>query len=135
MKLDHVAIWTTHLATMKTYYATYFGGVAGKRYKNSETGFTSYFLSFSSGARLELMAMHDIPENKNDTRIRQHQGLIHLAFGAGSISDVEEKAGLLLSHGFQILSGPRLTGDGYFEFETLDPDSNRIEVTYKIKPD
>jgi lactoylglutathione lyase len=33
--------------------------------------------------------------------------------------------------GFKILRGPRITGDGYFEFETLDPDNNRIEVTTK----
>ena len=32
-------------------------------------------------------------------------------------------------NGFRILEGPRRTGDGYYEFVTLDPDLNRIEVT------
>lgn len=27
-----------------------------------------------------------------------------------------------------ILRNPRKTGDGYYEFETLDPDNNRLEV-------
>ena len=33
-----------------------------------------------------------------------------------------------------ILSRPRKTGDGYYEFETLDPDNNRIEVTCYYPP-
>jgi lactoylglutathione lyase len=41
----------------------------------------------------------------------------------------DEKARLLAAAGYKILSGPRKTGDGYYEFETLDPENNRIEVT------
>ena len=35
----------------------------------------------------------------------------------------------LANDGYKILRGPRKTGDGYWEFETLDPDNNRIEVS------
>ncbi|RYG43456.1 MAG: glyoxalase, partial [Chitinophagaceae bacterium] len=35
----------------------------------------------------------------------------------------------LVAAGYPVLSGPRVTGDGYYEFETLDPDQNRLEVT------
>jgi len=47
------------------------------------------------------------------------------------MQEVEDKAKQLLVDGYKILSGPRKTGDGYYEFETLDPDNNRLEVTVK----
>jgi lactoylglutathione lyase len=81
MKLEHVAIWTGDLEALKTYYQRYFGGIAGARYTNEKKGFQSYFLSFQSGARLELMSMKSIPHNQNDTVQAQHRGIIHIAFG------------------------------------------------------
>lgn len=129
MTLEHVAIWTDQLETLKDYYVRYFGAVPNDKYTNSKKDFHSYFLSFASGARLELMTMPGIPANQNDTVQQQHKGIIHLAFGAATIQEVEEKANQLRADGFPILSGPRKTGDGYYEFETLDPDNNRIEVT------
>ena len=129
MKLEHVAIWTDDLEALKNYYQRYFGGVPNAKYINELKGFESYFLTFQSGARLELMSMKGIPVNKNDTVQAQHKGIIHLAFGVDSIPEVDQKAEELRAAGFPILSGPRRTGDGYYEFETLDPDNNRIEVT------
>ena len=129
MTLEHVAIWTNQLEKLKDYYLIYFAGRSNDLYTNSKTGFQSYFLSFASGARLELMSMPAIPANQNDTIAKQHLGIIHLAFGVETIQEVEEKAEQLKAAGFPILSGPRKTGDGYYEFETLDPDNNRIEVT------
>lgn len=129
MKLEHVAIWTGDLERLKTYYQRYFGGVPNAKYTNEQKGFQSYFLTFQSGARLELMYRKDIPENQNDTVQAQHKGIIHLAFGVDSIVKVDQKAEELRNAGFPILSGPRKTGDGYYEFETLDPDNNRIEVS------
>jgi lactoylglutathione lyase len=129
MTLEHVAIWTNQLEILKEYYVKYFQGNSNEKYINSNTGFNSYFLRFASGARLELMSMPTIPANQNDTIQKQHLGLIHLAFGVDTIKEVEEKAIQLQADGFSILSGPRKTGDGYYEFETLDPDNNRIEVT------
>jgi lactoylglutathione lyase len=132
MTLEHVAIWTNDLERLKNYYVRYFGGVANEKYTNEETQFQSYFLTFKSGARLEIMTMPGIPANTNDTIVRQHSGIIHLAFGVDTIQEVEAKAKELLVDGFRILRGPRRTGDGYFEFETLDPDLNRLEVTTKV---
>lgn len=76
--------------------------------------------------------MTGIPANLNDTLKAQRLGIIHLAFGVGSIEEVEAKAQELKAAGFAILSGPRKTGDGYYEFETVDPDDNRLEVTAKL---
>jgi lactoylglutathione lyase len=129
MTLEHVAIWTDNLEKLKVYYTKYFGGISNEKYTNNKNEFESYFLTFKSGARLEIMKMPNIPANTNDTIVKQHKGIIHLAFGADTKQEVEDKAKELQAAGFMILSGPRITGDGYFEFETLDPDNNRLEVT------
>jgi lactoylglutathione lyase len=75
------------------------------------------------------MQMFGVPANKNDCVASQHLGIIHLAFGVDTINQVDEKAKQLANAGFPTLSGPRKTRDGYYEFETLDPDHNRLEVT------
>ncbi len=132
MILEHVAIWTNQLEALKDYYVKYFGGAPNKKYINATNNFESYFLRFASGARLEIMRKPGIPENINDTVEAQHQGIIHLAFGVDTMQEVDEKARQLQNDGFIILRGPRKTGDGYYEFETLDPDNNRLEVTTKF---
>ena len=129
MNIEHIAIWTRQLERLKDYYIAYFGAEANSLYRNKTKGFSSYFLSFESGARLELMNMPDIPENKNDVVGKQHLGLIHMAFGLDSMAAVDRKAEELRQAGYPILSGPRKTGDGYYEFETLDPDNNRLEIS------
>ena len=131
MTLEHVAIWTKDLEKLRNYYIKYFNAQANDKYINAKNNFESYFLTFDSGARLELMMRPDIPNNMNDTITRQHLGIIHLAFGVDTMTEVQSKAKQLQNDGFTILSGPRKTGDGYYEFETLDPDNNRIEVTTK----
>ncbi|MBY0482701.1 MAG: VOC family protein [Chitinophagaceae bacterium] len=131
MTLEHIAIWTENLELLKDYYVNYFDGTSNEKYSNPSTQFQSYFISFKSGARLEIMAKPNIPNNRNDTIKMQHKGIIHLAFGVETKEEVEEKAKQLAASGFKILSGPRKTGDGYYEFETLDPDNNRLEVTTK----
>jgi len=131
MTLEHVAIWTDNLEQLKEYYTKYFGGTANNKYINPQKQFESYFIMFEPGARLELMRKPAIPVNRNDTVAAQHKGIIHLAFGVETMQEVDEKAKQLQEDGFAVLSGPRRTGDGYYEFETLDPDNNRLEVTTK----
>ncbi len=133
MNLEHVAIWTADLERLKAYYQRYFAGEPNDKYVNAQKGFQSYFLRFYSGARLEIMQRSDIPANLNDTIEKQHLGIIHLAFGVDTMAEVENKAQELKAAGYPILTGPRKTGDGYYEFETLDPDNNRIEVTTQYK--
>lgn len=128
MILEHVAVWTNQIERLREYYTKYFHGVSNAKYVNEKKGFESYFISFGSGARLELMSRPNIPVNLNDPQA-QYTGIIHLAFGVETMDAVDLKCEELKADGFQILSGPRKTGDGYYEFETLDPDNNRIEVT------
>jgi len=129
MIIEHLAIWTQNLEALKDYYVQYFGAQPNDKYTNVQKQFQSYFLSFTSGARLELMSRPDIPANANDPVSAQYLGLIHFAFGVDTMAEVDQKVEELRAAGFPILSGPRKTGDGYYEFETLDPDNNRIEVS------
>ena len=129
MVIDHVAIWTTQLEKLKDYYAKYFNGRPNKKDLNKDRHFESYFVSFDSGTRLELMQMPGIPQNLNDPAGKQYQGIIHLSFGMDNMDRVDDKFNELTKDGYKILRGPRKTGDGYWEFETLDPDNNRIEVS------
>jgi len=131
MKIEHIAILTDNLERLKAYYLKFFEGMASNKYTNNLTGFSSYFISFQSGARLEIITKPETPDNLKDRVIAQHKGIIHLAFGLETKQEVDEKALQLQAAGYPILSGPRKTGDGYYEFETLDPDNNRIEVTAK----
>jgi lactoylglutathione lyase len=133
MMIDHVAIWTTQLERLKDYYIKYFHCCANEKYLNNDKHFESYFVSFDSGARLELMQMPGIPENLNDPVVKQYLGIIHLSFGMESMDLVNDKFIELKKDGFRILREPRKTGDGYWEFETLDPDNNRIEVSAVFK--
>jgi len=129
MNIDHVAIWTADLERLKNFYVKYFGGRANNKYVNPVKKFESYFISFDSGTRLELMQKPQIPPNINDTIGTQHMGIIHISFGMNNMEEVYLKCKELEKAGVIILQGPRKTGDGYFEFETLDPDNNRIEVS------
>jgi lactoylglutathione lyase len=128
MTIDHVAIWTSQPDKLKDYYVKYFNGRANEKYFNKETLFESYFITFDSGSRLEIMKKPGIPGNLNDCVVKQHQGLIHISFCVETMELVTGKSKELSEAGYRILRGPRKTGDGYFEFETLDPDNNRIEV-------
>lgn len=132
MVIDHVAIWTPQLEKLKDYYVRYFNGKSNEKYLNKERHFESYFISFDSGTRLELMQMPGIPQNLNDTVGKQHLGIIHLSFGVENMEKVDDKFRELINDGYKILRGPRKTGDGYWEFETLDPDNNRVEVAAKF---
>lgn len=127
MTLEHVAIWTSRLEELKEFYVQFFDGTCSAKYVNPSTNFESYFISFENGARLELMKKPKVPKNLNNPS-DQYLGIIHIAFDAGSMAEVDRRCEKMREAGFKILRGPRKTGDGYYEFETLDPDNNRLEV-------
>jgi len=127
MKLEHVAIWTNQLELLRDFYVKFLNGTVSSKYTNPTNSFESYFISFENGARLELMQKPGIPDNRNST-LDQYQGIIHLAFEVKDMAEVDRQATVFRSAGFTILRGPRKTGDCYYEFETLDPDNNRLEI-------
>jgi lactoylglutathione lyase len=59
----------------------------------------------------------------------QRMGFTHLAVSVGSKPAVDELTSRLRHDGYEVVDGPRVTGDGYYESVVLDPDGNRIEVT------
>jgi lactoylglutathione lyase len=128
MRIDHIAIWTTDLKRLRTFYVKYFDAVSGKKYQNTGKNFESYFLSFESGCRLELMQMPGIPGNMNDVE-KQSTGIIHFAIDVGSRDTVDHLTEVLRNDGYRIVGEPRTTGDGYYESVILDPEGNRIEIT------
>ena len=128
MQIEHIAIWTTEIERMKDFYCRYFKAIAGEKYINVKKQFQSYFLSFEKGPRLELMQMKDVPESANDI-YKQFTGLIHFAISVGGEEQVRNLTAELVNEGFELIDGPRWTGDGYFESVVLDPEKNRVEIT------
>lgn len=126
MKIEHLAIWVKDLEKMRTFYETYFGATAGERYHNQTKNFYSYFLSFDTGCRLELMHKSEIPSNKNES---ERIGIIHFAVSVGSKGKVDLLTEILRQASYNIVGEPRTTGDGYYESVVLDPENNRIEIT------
>lgn len=128
MKIEHLALWTLELETMKDFYTRYFQGQAGPMYHNPAKNFSSYFISFGEGCRLELMHNPEIPAN-TPTAPAEYRGLIHFALSVGSRDAVDLLTRRLETDGYTVLGQPRTTGDGYYESVVLDPEGNRIEIT------
>jgi lactoylglutathione lyase len=127
MKIEHLAIWTNDLERLKAFYVKYFGAVANDKYYNPKKEFTSYFLSFGNGCRLEIMHTPHVAQQQNHQF--QHAGLDHFAVSLGSKQAVDQLTERLRKDGFVVRSEPRTTGDGYYESVVLDPDGNFLELT------
>lgn len=125
MKINHIALYTNNLERMKVFYETYFNAKSNQGYHNSTTGLRTYFLSFENDTRLEIMTRPNLEEKPLSL---QQNGYIHLAFSVGSKEKVDGLTATLEKDGYQVISRPRTTGDGYYECCVLDPDGNQIEI-------
>lgn len=126
MTIEHAAIYVNDLENARDFFVKYFGAECGSMYHNKTTGFMSYFLSFDSGARLEIMTR---PMLENLPKSMLRTGLAHIAFGVGSRERVDELTNVLADDGYKVLSGPRITGDGYYESVIVGIEDNIIELT------
>ena len=127
MKIDHMAIYVSNLEKTKEFYVKYFQAKANEKYHNKNTGLQTYFLSFpDSGTRLEIMTRPGLSVREDKS---MNEGFIHLAFSVGSKEKVDELTEGLVKDGFRCLSGPRTTGDGYYESVIEDCEGNLIEIT------
>jgi lactoylglutathione lyase len=118
-RIEHVALFTDDLGRLRAWYERWLGGRAGATYVNERRGFSSLFLEFGDGARLELMS-----EPGAQMGVRAH-----VAFSLGSREDVDRLVAEMRAAGVPVLDGPRTTGDGYYEAVVADPDGNRLELT------
>ena len=126
MRIEHAAMYVNDIEAAQELFPRYFGAAAGEMYHNKNTGFSSYFLSFDGGARLELMTA---PELQDMDKPGLRTGFAHLAFSVGSCKEVDALTERLRADGYAVVSGPRVTGDGYYESCVLDAEGNRIEMT------
>ena len=126
MKIEHIAMYVIDLEKAKEFFVNFLEGKANDGYHNAKTGFRSYFISFSDGARLEIMTK---PEMHDDEKYTTRTGYAHIAFSVGSTEKVNELTDKLRMAGYEVISGPRTTGDGYYESCVVGIEGNQIEIT------
>lgn len=126
MRIDHIAMYVNDLEGAKTFFTKYFHGVPNEKYQNIKTGFESYFLSFPDGCRLELMTKPDLMDSGD---FLNRFGYAHIAFSVGSVKNVDAMTQALKNDGYTVYSGPRRTGDGYYESCIFAIEGNLIEIT------
>lgn len=126
MYIEHIAMYVNDLEKAREFFIKYFDAESNTGYHNPATDFRSYFLTFVQGPRLELMskpAMTDEPKDAERT------GYAHVAFSLGSKEAVNELTHRLKADGYEVVSGPRTTGDGYYESCIVAVEGNLIEIT------
>ena len=128
MKIEHVALWVQDIEAMREFYEKYLNAASNEKYANTTKGFCSYFLSFESGARLELMQSDNYADSVQGVS-RPYPGFTHLSVSVGSRKKVDELTQRLLADGYELIDGPRVTGDGYYESCFHDPENNELEIT------
>lgn len=126
MKIEHIALYVEDLEGAKNFFIKYLEAKSNEGYHNSQTDFRSYFLSFEDGARLEIMQR---PEMVNLPKEAARTGYAHIAFSVGSREKVDALTAELKADGYDVVSGPRITGDGYYESCIVVMEGNQVEIT------
>lgn len=126
MKIEHIAMYVNDLEKTRDFFVKYFAGISNEGYHNETTDFRSYFISFDDGTRLEIMHKPNMADDKKDLN---RTGYVHIAFSLGSKEAVDELTSRLKGDGYEIVSGPRTTGDGYYESCIVAIENNQIELT------
>lgn len=126
MRIEHIAMYVNDLEKAKDFFVNYFNATSNEEYHNKKTNFRSYFLSFDDGARLEIM---NKPDMADDEKKLTKTGYTHIAFSLGSKEAVNDLTDKLKNDGYCVISGPRTTGDGYYESCIIGLEGNQIEIT------
>lgn len=126
MHIEHIAMYVNDLEATRNFFVKYFNARSNIGYHNETTDFYSYFLSFDDGARLEIMKR---PVMEDTVKGIARTGYIHIAFSLGSKEAVDELTEKIRNDGYNVISGPRTTGDGYYESCIIGIEENQIEIT------
>ena len=127
MRIDHIALFCRDLEGMRQFFIDHFSAVSNEQYYNPKTGLRTYILSFpDGGARLEIMQR---PDTVDSDPSRQCIGYAHISIAEGSKQAVDSKTSELSEAGYSVVSGPRTTGDGYYESCIIGPEGIQIEIT------
>lgn len=126
VRIEHIALSVKNLEAARDFFVKYFKAESDSGYRNPSTGFRSYFLTFDGGARLELTSR---PETAGLSASPSEIGYSHIALSVGSKDEVDRLTAILKADGYEIISDPRTTGDGYYESCVVGIEGNRIEIT------
>ena len=126
MRIEHIALYVNNLEGARDFFIKYFGAVSNEGYHNPGTDFRSYFLAITDDSRLEIMTRPDLSDSGD---LLNRFGYAHIAFSVGSKDAVDSLSTQLSADGYPIISGPRITGDGYYESCVLGFEGNIIEIT------
>ena len=126
MHIEHIAMYVNDIEKTREFFIKYFDAISNEGYHNKTTGFRSYFLSFDNGARLEIM---NKPQMSDEEKGLNRTGYIHIASSLGSKEAVDVLTGKMKNDGYDVISGPRTTGDGYYESCIIGMEGNQIEIT------
>jgi 2-haloacid dehalogenase len=117
-RIEHVAAWVLDLDRARSFYERWFHAASTPEYSSTIREFRSRFLSLDGGSRLELMVSpQETPRHA------------HIAISVGSRAAVDGLVKEMEQAGVQIVSGPRVTGDGYYEAVIADSEGNLVEIT------
>lgn len=124
MRIEHIGVFVYDLVGMRDFYAKYFGFIPNDSFYENARGLKTCFMrSPDGGARIELMTEPELEKRSGQS------GYAHLAISVGSKEAVIALTARLKADGYEITSGPRTTGDGYYESCVLDPEGNIVEIT------
>ena len=126
MKIEHIAMYVNDLEGARDFFVKYLDGKSNDGYHNKNTDFKSFFISFDDGARLEIMQK---PQMEEAEKTLNRTGYIHIAFSLGSAEEVDSLTARFKEDGYEVVSGPRTTGDGYYESCIVGIEGNQIEIT------
>ena len=126
MRIEHVALYVNDLEAARDFFVTYLDGKSNDGYHNKTTDFKSFFVSFEDGARLEIMTKPELVDHEKEIN---RTGYAHIAFSVGSKEKVNELTKRLQLAGYEVVSGPRTTGDGYYESCIVAIEGNQVEIT------
>ena len=125
MYIEHIAMYVNDLEAARDFFVKYFNAISNEGYHNKTTDFRSFFLSFQNGSRLEIMTR---PKMEDVEKTLARTGYVHIAFSLGSKEAVDELTEKLQKDGYIVISGPRTTGDGYYESCIIGIEGNQIEI-------
>ena len=125
MKIAHMALWTQNLEQQARFWGSCFDGKINEKYcSKTNPGFESYFVKIGEDIAIELMTKPGLVGQQPDNN---RCGWVHLAISVGGNENVDAVAMQAQKQGI-LVSGPRTTGDGYYEAVIKDPDGNLIEI-------
>lgn len=121
-RINHIGLYVQDLEEARCFFEKYFGATAGEMYHNPRKDFKSYLLTMGNGSRLELMMRPRMTTGKA-------LGVCHISLSVGSKETVDEMTETMRNDGYEVVDGPRTTGDGYYESAIVGVDGNLIEIT------